>query len=77
MCQPQVCPQNAQYSSDYVLGYDTILKYSGISEEYILPLILGLHSANEGRMFLSNVSVITKKTEILILTTIKTRPGVA
>jgi hypothetical protein len=72
LCQPQVCPQNAEYRLYPGLGNDTILKYSGISEEYILPLSSGLYSQNLGSMFLSNVSVITQNTKILILTTIKT-----
>jgi hypothetical protein len=37
-----------------------------------MPLSLGLHSENEGCMYLLNVSVITQKTKILILTIIKT-----
>jgi len=64
--------QNAEYNVYSGLDNDIILKYSGISEEYILPLSSGLNSENEGSLFISNVSVITQNTKILILNTIKT-----
>jgi hypothetical protein len=65
-----VRPQNAEYNVHSGLDNVIILKYSGISEEYILPLSSGLNSENEGSMFLSNV--ITQNAKILNLNTIKT-----